>query len=162
MTLMPPLSTTWTWLSLRMSSHHHHCKMLHHTVQGTRTKDQWDKKKHVSNEKKQNHMKRKNRHWGPREKKKAETLDLSKLPTPALTALCCWLWFFYRESFATTHRFCISKSRSRRTRWLRWARRERGRALECQGTRIVNGSTTLRKDKREMPHKDQTETITHI
>ena len=29
------------------------------------------------------------------------------ITTPGLTALCCWLWFFYRESFATTHRICI-------------------------------------------------------
>ena len=39
----------------------------------------------------------------------------TNITTPGLIALCCWLWFFYRESFATTHRFCIR----RRTRCLR-------------------------------------------
>ena len=28
----------------------------------------------------------------------------TNITTPGLTALCCWLRFFYRESFATTHR----------------------------------------------------------
>ena len=37
------------------------------------------------------------------------------ITTPGLTALCCWLWYFYRESFATTHRICTR----RRTRCLR-------------------------------------------
>ena len=39
----------------------------------------------------------------------------TNITTRGLTALCCWLWFFYREPFATTHRFCIR----RRTRCLR-------------------------------------------
>ena len=40
----------------------------------------------------------------------------TNITTPGLTALCCcWLWFFYRESFATTHRIYIL----RRTRCLR-------------------------------------------
>ena len=38
----------------------------------------------------------------------------TNITTPGLTALCCWLWFFYRESFATTHRICLR----RRTRCL--------------------------------------------
>ena len=40
----------------------------------------------------------------------------TNITTPGLTALCCWLWFFYRESFETTHRStnCIY----RRTRCL--------------------------------------------
>jgi len=38
----------------------------------------------------------------------------TNITTPGLTTLCCWLWFFYRESFATTHR-----RRRRRTRCLR-------------------------------------------
>ena len=41
----------------------------------------------------------------------------NNITTPGLTALCCWLWFFYRESFATTHRIC--RRRRRRTRCLR-------------------------------------------
>ena len=36
----------------------------------------------------------------------------TNITTPGLTALCCWLWLFYRNSFATTHRKC----RRRRTR----------------------------------------------
>ena len=39
----------------------------------------------------------------------------NNITTPGLTALCCWLWYFYRESFTTTHRIC----RRRRTRCLR-------------------------------------------
>ena len=35
----------------------------------------------------------------------------NNITTPGLTALCCWFCFFYRESFATTHRICIRKSR---------------------------------------------------
>ena len=42
----------------------------------------------------------------------------NNITTPGLTALCCWLWFLYRESFATTHRIC-SIRRRRRTRCLR-------------------------------------------
>ena len=37
------------------------------------------------------------------------------ITTPGFTAECCWLWFFYRESLATTHHIC----RRRRTRCLR-------------------------------------------
>ena len=33
----------------------------------------------------------------------------TNITTRGLTALCCWLWFFYRESFATTHRICKIK-----------------------------------------------------
>ena len=44
----------------------------------------------------------------------------TNITTPGLTALCCWLWFFYRESFATTHRIYIKRRRRRRrTRCLR-------------------------------------------
>ena len=39
----------------------------------------------------------------------------NNITTPGLTALCYWLWFFYRESFPTTHRIC----RIRRSRCLR-------------------------------------------
>ena len=42
----------------------------------------------------------------------------TNITTPGLTALCCWLWFFYRESFATTHRIYISIRSRRRTRCL--------------------------------------------
>ena len=40
----------------------------------------------------------------------------TNITTPSLTVLYLWLWFFYRESFPTTHRKC---ERSRRTRCLR-------------------------------------------
>ena len=84
----------------------------------------------------------------------------TNITTSGLTILCCWLWFFYRESFATTHRNC---RRRRRTRCLRCARRERGRALECQGTIvIVNGSTILRNDKRDATQTPERNNHTHI
>ena len=38
----------------------------------------------------------------------------TNITTPGLTALCCWLWFSYRESFPTTHHICTI--RRRRTR----------------------------------------------
>ena len=37
----------------------------------------------------------------------------TNITTPGFTALGCWLCFFYRESFATTHRIFIRRRRTR-------------------------------------------------
>ena len=37
----------------------------------------------------------------------------TNITTLGLTAYLCWLWLFYRESFATTHRICRIRTRTR-------------------------------------------------